>query len=506
MIDHPGLHSVLPNDEHDAALLARVHPDTWVNPTPAGRYHLVVVGGGTAGLVCAAGAAGLGARVALVERALLGGDCLNTGCVPSKSVLVAGRAVGSGAAEALGIGTGGRVDFATAMARMRRIRAEIARADAADRFAALGVDVYLGDGRFVGKDSLTVGEQTLTFRKAVIATGGAPWTPPIEGLDSLRPFTSDDWFTQTNRPERVAVVGAGPIGCEMAQAFAQLGSAVTVLDMATAVLGRDDPDAAALVRHSLEASGVHFELGVSITGAQGDGGRAGTLGWSRGDEAGEVRFDALLLATGRRTRTAGLGLETAGVELDERGRLVLDDRLRTTNPRIFAAGDVAGGAQFTHAADAMARIVIGNALFRGRGRVSDLVIPWATYTEPEVAGVGLTAEGAADAGIEIDTYTVDFADVDRAELEGEEGFVRAHVKRGTDTLVGAAAVGRNAGDLIASFSVLMTEGLGLGALSRSIQPYPSRAMALKQLGDQYNRTRLTPFRRKLIERLVDWLA
>jgi pyruvate/2-oxoglutarate dehydrogenase complex dihydrolipoamide dehydrogenase (E3) component len=505
-MSHPGLHQVLPDDEHDAALLDQVHPDDWSNPTPAGRYHLVVIGGGTAGLVCAGGAAGLGARVALIERGLLGGDCLNTGCVPSKGVLVAGRAQGSRRAERLGIGTGGAVDFGAAMARTRRVRAAIARNDSAQRFADKGVDVFLGDARFVGPDAIEVGGATLRFRKAVIASGAEPRRPPIPGLDTVRAYTSEDWFTQTELPGRVVVIGAGPIGCEMAQAFARLGSAVVVLDVADRILGRDDPDASALLQRAMEADGVRFDLGVTAERVEGDGGRAGRVVCRVGAETDSLEFDALLVATGRRPRTANLGLEAAGVGLDDRGGLVLDDRLRTSNPRIYAAGDVAGLAQFTHAADAMARIVVGNALFRGRSKASALVVPWATYTEPEVAGVGLTAPEAAAGGIAVDTFTVDFTDVDRAELEGHEGFVRAHVRRGSDRLVGATVVGPHAAELVGTLSVLMNEGLGLGALSRSIQPYPSSAMALKQLGDAYNRTRLTPLRARLLARLLDLLA
>lgn len=488
----PGAPALLPDNPHDRRLRDLVHPADWNPPVPLPRYDLVVLGAGTAGLVAAAGAAGLGATVALVERDLMGGDCLNTGCVPSKGVLVAGKAARSGPVglARLGIGGEGGIDFGAAMDRMRRIRARIAHADSAPRFAALGVHVFLGNGRFTGRDTLTVGAHTLRFRRAVLATGAAPSAPPIPGIDTLRPFSSEDWFSQTSLPARCVVVGAGPIGVEMAQAFARMGSDVLVLDRAERVLPREDPDASRLLAEALVADGVRLGLGATISALRGEGGRGGTVLWSDGVQH-EDPFDAMLLATGRRARLADIGLERAGVEVRD-GRLALDERLRTSNRRIFAAGDVAGRAQFTHAADAMARIVLTNGLFPGRARYGGLVVPWATYTDPEVAQVGLTAEGAAEAGIAIDTYTVDFGDVDRSQLEGESGFVRAHVKRGSDQLVGATIAGHGAGDLIGVFSLLMTEGLGLGVLGKTIQPYPSRAMALKQLGNEYNRSRGTP--------------
>lgn len=496
----PPVEGLVPGDAHDQLLRRRVQPADWTNPTPSGRYHLVVLGGGTAGLVAAAGAAGLGARVALIERSLLGGDCLNTGCVPSKGLIRAGRAAHAVThAKNFGVHAGEpRVDFAEAMGRVRLVRAHIARHDAAERFRDLGIDVFLGEARFTGPDRVSVGDTELRFRKAVLATGAAPWLPPIPGLDALGPrlLTSDNVFATTELPRRLAVVGAGPIGSELASSLARLGSEVTVLDRLDRPLPQDDPDASARVRASMEADGVVFRLGVSLQGVEG-GQDAARIRWEGPEGPGELQADAVLVATGRRARLAGLGLEVAGVSLDG-GRLITDDFLRTTNSRIYASGDVVGGAQFTHAADAMSRIVIGNALFGLRGRVSRLTIPRATYTDPEVAHVG-PSWGELDRDA-LDTFTVDFEDVDRTQLEGEHGFVRAHVRRGTDRLVAATTVGPEAGDTISVFSLMLQEGLGLGSLSRSILPYPSRSMALKQLGDAWSRTRLTEGRKNLLRR------
>ncbi|MGD2114855.1 MAG: FAD-containing oxidoreductase, partial [Acidobacteriota bacterium] len=391
---------IRPADEHNRELVENVHPPDWVAPEPADRYHLVVVGAGTAGLVTAAGAAGLGARVALVERHLMGGDCLNVGCVPSKGLIRAARAwhdartadrfggpaVPGGGADRIG------GDFGAVMERMRKIRAGISHHDSAERFRDLGVDVFLGEGQFVASDALEVGGRQLRFQKAVIATGARAGVPPIEGLEDAGYLTNDTLFELTERPDRMVVIGAGPIGCEMAQTFARLGSEVTLLDLMPRILPREDPEAAELLQGVLERDGVRLGLGVTISRVVTEGG-ARVVHYERDGERFEARCDALLISAGRAPNVEGLGLEAAGVEYDRKG-IRVDDRLRTTNQRIFAAGDVASAYQFTHVADALARIAIQNALFYGRARASDLVIPWCTYTEPEVAHVGLTHEEA----------------------------------------------------------------------------------------------------------------
>lgn len=483
-----------PPDEHNLALVGNVHPPGWVNPEPAPRYHLVVVGAGTAGLVSAAGAAGLGARVALVERHLMGGDCLNVGCVPSKAVIRAARAwhdAREAAARFGGPSAFGGEDFGAAMERMRRLRAGISVHDGARRFASLGVDVFLGEGRFVSLEAAEVGGKRLRFRRAVIATGARAGVPPVPGLAAAGYLTNETVFGLTERPERLAIIGGGPIGCEMAQAFARLGSRVTLLDMAPHVLVREDEDAAELVQRALGRDGVAFELGVKILEVRTEGGGK-VIAFERDGRQREVAADDILVAAGRAPNVEGLGLEAAGVRYGKQG-VEVDDRLRTSNPRIFAAGDVAAKHQFTHVADAHARIVIQNALFFGRARTSKLVVPWCTYTSPEVAHVGMYEKDAREAGHEIDTLTVPLSSVDRALLDGEEeGFLRVHLKKGTDRILGATLVAGHAGDMLGELCLAITHGIGLGAIASVIHPYPTQGEVLKKAADQWRRGKLTP--------------
>jgi pyruvate/2-oxoglutarate dehydrogenase complex dihydrolipoamide dehydrogenase (E3) component len=503
MSDLPPLH---PWDEHNRRLQGQVHPSDWVNPTPSGRYNLVVIGGGTAGLVTAAGAAGLGAKVALIERHLLGGDCLNIGCVPSKALLRSARAAAAvREAGAFGVRVEGdaTVDFPAVMTRLRRLRADLSPHDSAARFRELGVDVYLGDGRFTGADTIEVGGRTLHFARAAIATGARAAAPDIPGLASVPYLTNETVFSLTELPRRLAVVGAGPIGCELAQGFARFGADVVLLESAAGILPREDREAAAVLRAALERDGVRIlRDGRDLSVARGDGGIRWQLATAGREQEGIA--DALLVAVGRAPNVEGLGLEAAGVAYDRKGVRV-DERLRTTNPKIYACGDVCSRFKFTHAADFMARIVIQNALFGGRRRVSELVIPWCTYTAPEVAQVGLTVEQARADGIAIDTFTLPLDRVDRAILDGEEnGFVRVHVRRGTDRIVGATVVAAHAGDLIGELSLAMTAKIGLRGIGAAIHPYPTQAEAIRKLGDLYGRTRLTPFVKRLFRGWLAW--
>jgi len=487
-----------PRDEHNLRLIANVHPADWVNPEPAERYHLVVVGAGTAGLVSAAGAAGLGARVALVERHLMGGDCLNVGCVPSKGVIRASRAWQEArqAAERFGgPGTSGTGDFGTAMERMRRLRAGISVHDSAARFRGLGIDVFLGEGRFVGPDAVEVGGKRLRFRRAVIATGGRAAVPPIPGLAEARPLTNETIFNLTELPGRLVVLGGGPIGCELAQTFARFGSEVTVLDMEAHVLVREDADAAEVVQKALQRDGVQLELGVKVLE-----GRRGALVIEAHGQRKEILADEILVAAGRAPNIENLGLEAAGVKYNKRG-VEVDDNLRTSNKNVFACGDVASSLQFTHLADAQARIVIQNALFFGRLKASALTIPWCTYTSPEIAHVGLYEKDAKERGIAVDTLTVPLSSVDRAILDGaDEGFLRVHLEKGKDRILGATLVAEHAGDMIGELCLAITHNIGLGRIASVIHPYPTQGEVIKKAADQWRRTRLTPGVKKLFER------
>ena len=493
---------IRPLDEYNRALVENVHPAGWTNPEPVERYHLVVVGAGTAGLVTAAGAAGLGAKVALVERHLMGGDCLNVGCVPSKGMLRAARAWHEArrAHELGGPAVSGEGDFGAAMARVRRIRAQISHHDSAERFSGLGVDVFLGSGQFVASDALEVDGRRLRFRKAVIATGARAAAPPIEGLEEAGYLTNETIFELESLPARLAVIGGGPIGCEMSQAFARFGARVTLLDRMDHVLPREDADAAAVVQDALAASGVALELGVAIDRIERRGDET-VVRFSRGGEAGpepgEVRADTLLVAVGRAPNVEGLGLEAAGVDYSGKG-VQVDDHLRTSNPRIFAAGDVASRYQFTHVADALARIAIQNALFFGRAKASDLVIPWCTYTSPEIAHVGLYEREAKEKGHEVDTVTIPLEEVDRALLDGEaEGFLRVHLEKGKDRILGATLVAEHAGDMLGELCLAITEGIGLGKIAGVIHPYPTQGEVVKKAADTWRRGKLTPLVKRL---------
>jgi pyruvate/2-oxoglutarate dehydrogenase complex dihydrolipoamide dehydrogenase (E3) component len=498
---------VTPADAHNARLVSNLHPPDWQNPTPAPCYNLVVIGAGTAGLVTAAGAAGLGAKVALIEKHLLGGDCLNVGCVPSKAVIRSSRTVfDSKEAGHFGVRLAAppQVDFPAVMERMRKLRADISPHDSAQRFAKLGVDVFLGEGRFAGPDTIEVAGQTLRFKRAVIATGARATQPPVPGLAEAGYLTNETVFSLTQCPARMAVIGGGPIGCELAQAFQRLGSQVSLFHKNAHLLDREDMEAAAIVQSAFIREGVAVRLNARITRVERKSGEKRLCYEVQGKE-GAITVDEILAGAGRAPNVEGLNLETVGVQYDPRKGVLVNDCLQTTNPRIYAAGDICLALKFTHAADFAARIVIQNALFLGRKKASALTMPWCTYTDPEIAHVGLYERDARERGLEVDTYVREFKDVDRAVLDGEEdGFVKIHVKKGRDEILGATIVARHAGEMISEISVAMAARLGLGKLASVIHPYPTQAEAIRQCGDAYNRTRLTPTVKKWMGRWLAW--
>ena len=493
---------IAPPDRHNKALLANTHPADWRNPTPSGRYNMVVIGGGTAGLVTAAGVAGLGGKVALIERQFLGGDCLNFGCVPSKALIAASRAAADIAgAERYGIRSGtGSVDFAAVMERVRRIRSEISEHDSATRFRDLGVDVFIGDAAFTGPDTVEVDGRTLHFAKACIATGARALRPAIEGLEEAGFHTNETIFSLTELPRRLAVLGSGPIGCELGQAFARLGSEVTIIEKGAQFLGREDRDVAEVVGKVFMADGIHCLLNARVLRVNRDAsGKHVHVETPDGEQV--VDADEILVGFGRVPNVDGLGLESAGVEYDPRYGVRVDDRLRTTNRRIYAAGDVCLRHKFTHTADAAARIVIQNALFFGRKKVSAPNIPWCTYTHPEVAHVGMYEADAGQRGIETDTIKVPMDDVDRARTDGEtEGFVKILLRgnrpdsrrnhrlgpcRGDDQ----RGLGRHGGrsrakDTLQRHPSVPDPGRGHSQSGRRVQPHPAdavRQIALREI-------------------------
>ena len=462
-----------------------VFPADYINPVPAPRYNLVVIGAGPAGLVTAIAAAGLGAKVALIERHAMGGDCLNVGCVPSKTLLAAAAA---------------GAPFEAAMQRVRAVRAEIAPHDSVARYREAGVDVFLGSARFTGARTVQVGAAVLTGRKFVIATGARASMPPIAGLAESMPLTNETVFELEQQPKKLVVLGGGPIGCELSQAFAWLGTQVTIVEAMDRILPNDEPDAAAVVAAALTADGIRLVTGVTLERVAQDGAlRKLTLSDGR-----ELDCDALLVAAGRRRNLEDLGLELAGVHFDPRNGIEVDARLRTSARHIFAAGDVASRLQFTHSADAQARIVIRNALFFGRARADELVIPWCTYTKPELAHVGATRADLDQAHTPYLALRFPFGDLDRGRTDqGADGFAEVRVAQGSDRILGATIVGKDAGEQLAPLVLLMTLRRGLASLGSLVLPYPTRSEYLRRLADAWNRTRLTP---RAAATLRWWLA
>jgi pyruvate/2-oxoglutarate dehydrogenase complex dihydrolipoamide dehydrogenase (E3) component len=498
---------IIPDDEYNKTLVSRAHPSDWENPEPAARYNLVVVGAGTAGLVTAMGAATMGARVALVERHLMGGDCLNTGCVPSKAVIRSADVMGEMLhSEDFGIKAKNcaQVDFPKVMERMRRLRAQISQNDSAQRYRDAGVDVFLGQGRFKDGHSLEVDGMILRFKKAVIATGARPFLPPIEGLNEAGFVTSDTVFSMTERPDRLAVIGGGPIGCELSQAFRRFGSEVTIMQRGPQFLPREDPEAAMFLGKLLEKEGILCLLGSDIKKVKVENGKKVVHVVYEGKEE-KIVADEILVGTGRVPNVEGLNLEAAGVEYDKRKGVHVNKYFQTTRRHIYAAGDICFPYQFTHIAEAAARIVIQNALFLKSKKYESMIIPWCTYTDPEIAHVGMYEKDAKEKGIPVDTFVHHFKDVDRAILDGEDlGFVKVHVRKGKDKILGATIVARNAGEMISEFTLAMIAGKGLKTLANVIHPYPTQTDAIKRVSSQYYAQKFSPFLKKLLTRWFVW--
>lgn len=492
---------ILVDDPHDQVLIENCHPPGHINPEPEGRYKLVAIGAGAAGLVSAGGAASLGGKAAIIERALMGGDCLNIGCVPSKGVIRAARAVydlKTAGNFGISLGAEPEVSFPLIMERMRRLRARISPNDSVRRFREeFGVDVFLGQASFTGPSEIEVDGRRLSFSRAVIATGGRPVELPIPGLRETGYHTNENIFTLTTLPQRMVVIGGGPVGCELAQAFRRFGSHVTIINDVARILSLEDPDAAEIVRDQLESEGVKIVPEAKIIRVEPRG-SAKVVVYEKGGETFEEQCDLILSAAGRVPNLEGLNLEAAGIRYDRQG-VIVDDFLLTSNRRVYAAGDICSKFKFTHVADAMARTVLRNAFFPGRVRFSSLVIPWVTYTDPEIAHVGMYEADARAAGIDVGTITESFEDVDRAILDGEDdGFARVHYDRKSGKILGGSIVARHAGEMIGELSLAITSGLKMGALSATIHPYPTQAEVMRKIGDAYNRSRLTPGIKKVL--------
>ncbi|MEA3209029.1 MAG: hypothetical protein QOE70_2086 [Chthoniobacter sp.] len=471
-----------------------------------GVYNVVVIGAGTAGQVTAAGTAGLGGRVALIERNQMGGDCLNFGCVPSKALISSARVLHTiRHAAAWGIDVPPpQPDFSRIFERMRERRAGIAPHDSQERFESLGVDVFRGEARFLSPKEVEVEGVKLRAKHFVIATGTHAATPPIAGLESVRYFTNETIFDALReKPGFLLVLGGGPIGCELAQTFARFGVAVTLVQRGAWLLPREDHAASALLRKALEAEGVTVLTGAEVKSVRPEGSAISATIQRDGIDREEV-FDALLLAAGRTPNLDQLNLEAAGVQTTKKG-VEVNDYLQTFQPHIYAAGDITGQYLFTHMADYQARIVVRNILMPLqvlRQKADYSVVPWCTYTDPEVARVGLNEEEATRAGIACDVFEQPMAGVDRAILEeATAGSARVLVRKGTDIIVGATIVAEHAGDLLQPLVIAMRHGLGLGQIAATIHPYPTLVEVSRKTGDLYSKTRLTP----RAKRIFAWL-
>ena len=460
------------------------------------RYDLVVLGGGTAGLVSSLIAAAARARVALVEADRLGGDCLWTGCVPSKSLIAAADlAQRIRAGERLGIGGEPAVDFAAVMGHVRGAQDAIAPHDSSDRLRRDGVEVVEATGRFLSPGRLEAAGRVLSHRAAIIATGSRPAMPPIDGLDRAQALTSDTVWELRELPPRLAVLGGGPVGCELAQAFARLGGDVTVVEAGERLLPLEEPRASALVEERLRGEGVRVLTGAEATSVRDQNGGAGALELADGDD---VPYDRLLVATGRRPTTDGIGLAALGVPTGERGAIPVDRWLRTATRGVFAAGDVTGELPFTHVAAYHARTATPNALFHTRREISYGAVPWVTFTDPEVARVGLSEAQARERwGERVRIAEFDYARSDRAITANRAyGFVKLVGDR-RGRLVGATVAAPAAGESIAEITAWIAQGERIDRLSTTVHAYPTFAEGAARAGDDYLRARYaTPLARR----------
>jgi len=468
------------------------------------RYDddIIVLGAGSGGLVSAYIGAAVKARVTLIERHKMGGDCLNTGCVPSKALIRSAKLKYQiEHASNYGVATAhATLDFAATMQRVQQIIQRIEPHDSVERYTALGVNCVQGEGRITSPWTVEVNGQTLTARNIIIATGARPFVPPIPGLEDIDYLTSDNLWTLDALPQRLIVLGGGPIGCELVQAFARLGSDVWQVEMMPGILGREDPEVAELIKQKLTDEGIHVLTDSKAVGVARENGEK-VLICEQGDETVRLPFDEIILAVGRAANSSGFGLEELGVELNPNKTILTNERLQTRFPNIYAVGDVAGPYQFTHTAAHQAWYAAVNSLF-GTFRsfkVDYRVIPWATFTDPEVARVGLNETDALAAGTAYEVTTYSITDLDRAITDGcDAGFIKVLTVPGKDRILGVTIVGEHAGDVIAEYVLAMKHKIGLNKILGTIHIYPTLAESNKYVAGEWKRAHAP-------EKVLAWL-
>jgi pyruvate/2-oxoglutarate dehydrogenase complex dihydrolipoamide dehydrogenase (E3) component len=465
------------------------------------KVDIAIIGAGSGGLSVAAGAAQLGAKVVLIEKHKMGGDCLNYGCVPSKALIAAGEAAQAiRTSSKFGVNGGEPdVDFAKVNAHVHGVIGAIAPHDSVERFQGLGVDVIQAAGHFTDAGTLVAGDNEIKARRFVVATGSRPFVPPIAGLKNVPYLTNETVFDLVEKPEHLIIVGGGPIGLELAQAHRRLGSVVTVLE-AFKVLPKDDPDAAAVVRARLLAEGVTIAEGAKVERVSSEGSRISVV-YEQDGRQHQVEGTHLLVAAGRKPNVDGLGLEAAGIEYTSKG-IKVDNRLRTTNKRVFAIGDVAGSYQFTHVASYHAGIVIRNVLFNFPAKADVRSVPWVTYTDPELAHVGLTEAQAKVNGVTAKSVSWSFTENDRAQAErSTEGFIKAVVGKG-GVILGATIVGRHAGELLLPWVLAVEKRLKIKDMTSIIAPYPTLSEVTKRVSGAWFTPQLFSARTRAVVRLM----
>ncbi len=455
-------------------------PRGWKNPKPAELYDLLIIGGGPAGMTAATIARSHNAKVALVEKEHLGGECVTSGCIPSKALIRSSRTaaeIRNAAKYGIKVPKGWKVDFGAIMQRVHQLQTDISAFDAAKHFKKMGVDIFLGKGRFTGTYRFEIDGKILTFKKAIIATGTQPIALNVSGLDRSDYLTNNEIFHLTKLPTQMAVVGGGPIGCELAQAFARLGSKVTLITRGPSILPREETVASEQLKAALEADGVEILLNTQIKRVEKKG-KKKILYLNK--KSKRLAVDTLLVSIGRTPAVEGLGLDLAGIQYDHQKGIFADEYLLTSNPHIYAAGDSSSPYKFTHVSRELGKIAVEHALGLNRTKASSLIIPWCTFTDPEVAHVGLTEKEARTKGVSVETLTLELDHIDRAILDGEtHGFLKLLIKTGSDQIVGATLVASHAGEMISEITTAMNSENGLLALLRAIHVFPTQAEIIR---------------------------